>query len=48
MIRMTRHRPMRDIGDEERVERFVGAMLLLGVLLVAAGVLYVTWYAFGP
>jgi hypothetical protein len=37
---------MREIDDEVRVERFVGSMLLLGVLLMAAGVLYVAWYAF--
>jgi hypothetical protein len=44
MIRVSRDRSTPGIDDEERVERFVGSMLLLGVLIFAAGVLYVGWY----
>ena len=45
MIRVSRARQRLD--DDERVERFVGSMLLFGVLLVAAGVLYVGWVLLG-
>ena len=48
MLRVSRGRPIHEIDDEVRVERFVGSMLLLGVLLIAAGLLYVAWYAFAP
>ena len=48
MIRVTRARSRRMVDDDERVERFVGSMLVFGVLLVAAGVLYVGWYILGP
>jgi hypothetical protein len=48
MIRVSRARSRRIVDDDERVERFVGSMLLFGVLLVAAGVLYVGWYILGP
>lgn len=48
MLRMTRGRPPRTIDDKERVDRFVGSMLVLGVGLVAAGVLYVVWYGLAP
>jgi hypothetical protein len=47
MIRVFRDRSTPGVEDEERVDRFVGSMLLLGVLLVAAGVLYVGWYTLG-
>jgi hypothetical protein len=46
MLRVSRDRG-RVIDDEERVDRFVGSLLLLGVLLVSAGILYVGWYVFG-
>jgi hypothetical protein len=48
MLRVARGRPVREIDDEVRVERFVRSMLLLGVLLIAAGVLYVAWYVLAP
>lgn len=48
MLRVSRGRPLREIDDEVRVERFVVSMLLLGVLLIAAGVLYVAWYTLTP
>ena len=48
MLRVSRRRSLREIDDEERVERFLGSMLLLGMLLVGAGVLYVSWYASRP
>ena len=42
MIRATRDGS--DAKEEERVDRFVGSMLLLGVLLFGAGFLYIGWY----
>jgi hypothetical protein len=35
------------MDDQKRVNRFIGSMLVLGMLLMAAGLTYVGWYTFG-
>jgi hypothetical protein len=46
MFRRTIHRPAPD--DESRVARFTRSLLLVGIILMAAGVLYVARYALTP
>ena len=46
MIRVGRSTPRLD--DERRVARFVWSRLVVGVVLVVAGVTYVAWYLMGP